>query len=134
MLGLAEPDDVIELPDKRDFGIALHEVLKRFHRSWGGADFSALGAAELATSLREHARAVFTPQVARTPGMLAYQRRFDGLVAGYVAWLQQHAATGWRWTAGEESHQVSVALRDGRSVEFAGRIDRVDVRPAERRC
>ena len=129
MLGLDEPDDVIELPDKRDFGIALHEVLKRFHRSWGGADFSALGAAELVTSLREHARAVFAPQLARAPGMLAYQRRFDGLVAGYVAWLQQHAAAGWRWTAGEESHRASVALRDGRNVELAGRIDRVDARP-----
>ena len=128
MLGLDEPDDVIELPDKRDFGIALHEVLKRFHRSWGGVDFSSLGAAELATSLREHAHAVFAPELARTPGMLAYQRRFDGLIAGYVGWLQQHAASGWRWSTGEESQRVSMALRDGRSVELAGRIDRVDVR------
>jgi len=132
MLGLDEPEDVIELPDKRDFGIALHEVLKRFHRAWGEADFSAVAAAELTASLREHAERVFAPQFGRMPGLLAYQRRFDGLVGAYIDWLQRHAAEGWRWSAGEQSYGLDVPLRQGR-VELVGRVDRVDAHADGRR-
>ncbi|MGH6622794.1 MAG: PD-(D/E)XK nuclease family protein, partial [Burkholderiaceae bacterium] len=80
MLGLAALDDVVELPNKRDFGEVLHEILRRFHRTWGAIDFSSLDPAQLATSLAEHARAVFGPKLERAPGLLAYQRRFDGLI------------------------------------------------------
>lgn len=127
MLGLAEPEDVIEMPDKRDFGIALHDVLKRFHRAWGAADFSAVPVPDLAASLNEHARAVFGPQLQRTPGLLAYERRFAALVDGYIDWLQQNARQGWRWHAGEQSHRRSLPLDHVRQVELAGRVDRIDV-------
>jgi ATP-dependent helicase/nuclease subunit B len=126
MLGLVEPDDVVEMPDKRDFGVALHAVLKRFHAHWGETDFNAVGAEQLASSLREHARAVFAPAVERTPGLFAYEHRFAGLVASYVAWLQRHARAGWRWRSGEETHRRRVALDDGRAVELGGRVDRLD--------
>ncbi len=126
LLQLAELDDVIELPDKRDFGEALHEVLRRFHVEWGAADFNALDAPALATSLRAHARAVFEPQLERTPALLALQRRFDGLVDGYVDWLRQCGAEGWRWQAAEQTHSQRLSLPDGREVELVGRVDRVD--------
>ncbi len=126
MLNLAELEDVVELPDKRDFGEALHEVLRRFHVEWGGADFGALDAAELAGSLRAHARAVFEPQLERAPALLAFQRRFDGLVAGYIDWLRECARDGWRWQAAEQTHAQRWTLRNGREIELTGRIDRVD--------
>jgi ATP-dependent helicase/nuclease subunit B len=128
MLQLVEPDDVIEVPDKRDFGVALHEVLHRFHREWGDADFRALDRVRLAESLRTHARTVFDAQIERAPGMLAFARRFDGLVDGYVDWLRRHSAAGWRWAAGEDARVQPVALRDGRMIELTGRIDRIDSR------
>lgn len=126
LLNLAALDDVIELPDKRDFGEAVHEVLYRFHVEWGAVDFGALPAAQLGASLSDHARAVFEPQIERTPALLAFQRRFTGLIEGYVAWLQQHASQGWRWVGGEEKHALRIVLRDGREIELAGRIDRID--------
>jgi ATP-dependent helicase/nuclease subunit B len=126
LLNLAELDDVIELPDKRDFGEALHEVLRRFHGEWGAADFSALQAEALAASLRAHARAVFEPQLERTPALLAFQRRFDGLVDGYIEWLRQCAAEGWRWQAAEHTHAQRLQLPDGRQIEILGRLDRID--------
>ena len=129
LLGLAEPEDVIEMPDKRDFGDALHLVLKRFHAHWGDAAFDRADATTLAASLREHARAVFEPLVAGAPAMLAFQRRFDGLVDGYVGWLQRHALEGWRWTAGEASKSEPLALGGGREVALVGRIDRIDTGP-----
>ena len=126
LLQLAEPEDVIEMPDKRDFGNALHAVLRRFHAEWGSAAFDEFDARALSESLRGHAQAVFGPLVARSPAMLAFQRRFDGLVEGYIDWLRQHAAEGWRWTAGEQSITQSLVLRDGREVTLIGRVDRID--------
>jgi ATP-dependent helicase/nuclease subunit B len=126
MLGLAEPDDVIELPDKRDFGEALHKVLRRFHEEWGDAAFDSLEPVQLAASLRRHAARVFEPLIEGAPAMLAFARRFDGLVDGYVDWLRQHAGEGWRFRAGEARHALRVALRDGRAIELHGRVDRID--------
>jgi ATP-dependent helicase/nuclease subunit B len=127
MLRLAEPDDVVEVPDKRDFGIALHDVLQRFHREWRDADFNQVNAADLAASLRAQSRAVFAPQLERLPGLLAYERRFAGLVDGYVEWLQRHSREGWRWNGSEDSYRQLMPLDDERSVELGGRVDRIDV-------
>ncbi len=126
MLRLAEPEDVIELPDKRDFGEALHRVLKRFHEEWGDASFDSLDPARLAGSLRRHAGAVFDPLIEGAPAMLAFARRFDGLIEGYIDWLCQHAEAGWRYRAGESVRALRLALRDGRAVELHGRVDRID--------
>jgi len=128
LLQLAELDDVIEMPDKRDFGDALHEVLRRFHREWGAVDFGTLDGAQLAASLAQHARAVFEPQLERTPGLLAFQHRFLGLIDGYIEWLREHSKEGWRWQTGEEKLTQQLTLRDGREVELRGRIDRIDTR------
>jgi ATP-dependent helicase/nuclease subunit B len=126
LLGLTEPDDVIELPDKRDFGQAVHAVLNRFHGEWGDTAFDTLDPAQLAASLRRHAGSMFAPLIESAPAMLAYARRFDGLVDGYIIWLQQHAAEGWHVRAGEDRHARRLALRDGRAIELHGRIDRID--------
>lgn len=126
LLALAELDDVIEMPDKRDFGQALHEILRRFHQDWGAVDFAACQSDVLAASLRRHARAVFAPQIERVPGMLAFQHRFEGLIDGYVAWLQAHCAHGWRWHAAEQRQAQPLQLRGGRRLELVGRIDRID--------
>jgi ATP-dependent helicase/nuclease subunit B len=132
LLGLSEPDDVIELPDKRDFGEALHVVLRQFHDEWGEAAFDTLDAGLLAASLRRHAQRVFATKIEAAPAMLGYARRFDGLVEGYVDWLRQHAAQGWRYRVGERPQVARLALPDGREVELHGRLDRID-RDAEGR-
>jgi len=129
LLGLSEPEDVIELPDKRDFGEALHRVLRRFHEEWGGAAFDALEPAQLAASLRRHAGGVFEPLIESAPAMLAFARRFDGLVEGYVGWLRRHAGEGWRFRAGEAAREARVTLRDGREIGLHGRVDRIDENP-----
>jgi ATP-dependent helicase/nuclease subunit B len=133
LLGLARLEDVLEAPDKRDFGEALHDVLRRFHEAWGDTDFSRVAAAELAADLQRHGQSVFASQIERAPSMLAYQRRFHGLIDGYVAWLQQQSRDGWRWLAAEQAHAQPLQLRDGRVVELVGRIDRIDAHADGRR-
>ncbi len=126
MLGLAELEDVIELPEKREFGEVLHEVLRRFHLEWGAVDFSVVEVERLRDSLADHGRAVFGPQVERSPGLLAFQRRFERLIDGYIEWTRTHASHGWRWAASEEPLAQRLQLAVGHEVELAGRVDRID--------
>lgn len=126
MLGLAELEDVIELPEKREFGEVLHEVLRRFHQEWGAVDFSVVDPERLRNSLADHGRAVFGPQVERSPGLLAFQRRFERLIDGYIEWTRAHAAEGWRWAASEEPLAHPMQFAEGHEVELVGRVDRID--------
>jgi len=128
LLRLDPMEDVLEAPGKREFGEALHEVLRRFHAEWGTADLGAVQQDQLQLSLVRHAGEVFTREKARMPGLLAFERRFLGLVDDYVAWAQQHSSTGWRWAAAELAIARALVLDDGREVELTGRLDRVDRR------
>jgi ATP-dependent helicase/nuclease subunit B len=101
-------------------------VLQRFHAEWGDAAFETLDPRQLGASLRRHADKVFAPLTERAPAMLAFARRFEGLVDGYVDWLRRHAAEGWRWAAGETKRQQPLSIGGGREVVLHGRIDRID--------
>ncbi len=126
LLRLDPAEDVVEAPGKREFGEALHEVLRRFHAEWGAADLGAVEPDRLRLSLAQHANEVFTREKARMPGLLAFERRFLGLVDDYVSWAQQHSSAGWRWSAAELAIARALVLDDGREVELTGRLDRVD--------
>jgi ATP-dependent helicase/nuclease subunit B len=129
LLQLDPFDDVTEAPGKREFGAALHEVLRQFHAEWGAVDFHAIQGDRLRNNLAAHARAVFGRDEVRMPGLLAFERRFLGVIDDYVDWLQQHSADGWRWALAEQAASFRLALRDGRAVQLTGRLDRVDRRP-----
>jgi len=126
LLRLEEPRDVIEMPEKRDFGDALHRVLHAFHTRWVAFDVAAVDPHDLAASLREEADRVFDGEVARAPGMLAFRHRFDRLIDDYVEWLRGHASHGWRWVAGETERRQTFDLGDGRQVTLVGRLDRIE--------
>jgi ATP-dependent helicase/nuclease subunit B len=126
LLGLRQPDDVVEEPAKREFGEALHAVLYRFHREWGAQDFAAVDTQRLRESLARHVQAVFAPRIARLPAFLGLQVRCEALIDRYVEWLQRRAREGWRWSAGERMVEASFALDGQRAVVLHGRIDRID--------
>ena len=128
LLRLDPLDDVTEAPGKREFGEVLHEILRRFHTDWGPTDFTAVPLDALRVSLATQARAVFGRAEARLPGLLAFERRFHGLIDDYLDWLQRHSGEGWRWERAEQSESYPLALRDGRTVDLTGRLDRVDRR------
>ncbi|MCX7900847.1 MAG: PD-(D/E)XK nuclease family protein [Burkholderiaceae bacterium] len=128
LLGLRPLQDVVELPDKRQFGQVLHEVLRAFHAQWGAVDFAAEDRSALCASLAQHAQQAFAPLLARTPALLAYARRFEGLIPDYIDWLRGHAAQGWRFAQAEVACRRALPLADGRTVELVGRLDRIDCR------
>lgn len=128
LLRLETPDDVLEAPGKREFGEALHEVLQKFHAEWGASDLGAIEPGRLRLSLMRHAKAVFSRDRERMPGLLAYERRFLGLIDDYIAWAQQQSSAGWRWEAAEQAVNGPLDIGEGRRVELTGRLDRLDRR------
>lgn len=119
VLALAQPEELDDQPDKRDFGTWLHAVLLEFHRT---RTPDALDA-----------------EVARLLGIAAAQRESFGLdeaaflpfeaglepfARGYVEWQHARDAQGLAWADGEVERARPLPAPAG--VELHGRIDRID--------
>lgn len=118
-LGLQSVDELDAAVDKRDFGLWLHDVLKRFHQSLAPlADPSAAqrlvlldAASEAATQAMDLGEGEFLPFAAAWPTVRE----------GYLRWLAQHESTGAVFASAETAHSQRVG-----TVELVGRIDRTD--------
>lgn len=120
-LGLQEEGELDVNIDKRDWGIWVHAVLRRFHEALRAAP----GAERLA--LMESAAREATQELglALEPGeFLPFEVAWPPLRDAYLRWLQAHEASGARFAVAEEDLQThSGALR------LRGRIDRIDQLP-----
>ncbi|WP_245213777.1 PD-(D/E)XK nuclease family protein [Rhodoferax sp. AJA081-3] len=118
-LGLQSVDELETSVDKRDFGLWIHEVLKRFHE---------------ALALRNHPDAAVKLQlldeasVATTESMglgegefLPFAAAWPTVRDGYLRWLERHEASGATFNSAE----VAQTQRIG-PVKLLGRIDRID--------
>ena len=131
VLGLRQADELEEGLEASDYGIWLHEVLRRFHEARSQAlAFSQADedvaqwlavAREVSVDLGmggEGQRAHFLPFAAALPA----------LARAYVGWLRTHEADGWAVRATEQSITRALALHDGSAVQLYGQLDRIDVR------
>ena len=118
-LGLKEVDELEVELGKRDFGQWLHAVLKLFHeqlQATPGADATARQV------LIEQAAAEATRQSALAADeFLPFQAAWPQVRDGYLAWLEEHEATGARFEAAEQSREQPLG-----QVTLVGRIDRID--------
>jgi len=121
-LGLKAVDELDAEVDKRDFGLWLHEVLKRFHEALApssGLDRAArrvlIDAASLATT---HAMAL--PQ----GEFLPFAAAWPAVREGYLDWLLKHEASGAVFFSAETAHTQSLG-----DLTLVGRIDRIDTLP-----
>ncbi len=118
-LGLQSLDELEGGVDKRDFGLWLHEVLKRFHQTLAQAGdrgpeerLDCLQAASVAT----------TQAMGLSDGeFLPFAASWPRVRDGYLRWLAQHEATGAQFFSAETSHAQPLG-----SVKLVGRIDRID--------
>lgn len=131
VLGLRQADELEEGLEASDYGIWLHEVLRRFHEARSQAlAFSQADedeaqwlavAREVSADLGmggEGQRAHFLPFAAALPA----------LARAYVGWLRRHEADGWGVRATEQSITRALALPDGSGLQLYGQLDRIDVR------
>jgi ATP-dependent helicase/nuclease subunit B len=133
LLRLRKLEDMLEEPDAREYGTAVHDVLAQFHLKWRDVDLRQVAAEDLAASLAECADRVFDPLIERRPRLLALRRQFAETQVAYLAWLRRRADEGWSFAGAEVEARAPFEL-DGhvRSIELVGRIDRIDARGDEK--
>lgn len=117
-LGLKETEELEGELDKRDFGLWLHAVLQRFHALLDrpGAD-RALRRAWLDTAATEEAGA----QRLAEDEFLPFQSAWPRMREGYLDWLAQHEAAGWRYADSERDAEQPLG-----TLTLFGRLDRID--------
>ena len=117
-LGLREAEEIEGELDKRDVGLWLHAVLQRFHAKLDqpGAD-RVQRRAWLDTAATDEAQA----QRLAEDEFLPFRAAWPRLREGYLDWLDQHEAGGWRHADSECDAEQPL----GTLILF-GRMDRID--------
>ena len=123
MLRLAAADELSELPQKRDYGEWLHQILKLYHDT---VREQSVPVSEREACMVNVSDTVFNEVLQKNPAALGYQSRWRKIMNAYVAWANTHEADGWRFGFGEQ-WQERLLSWDGGSVMLVGQIDRIDV-------
>lgn len=123
MLRLSAADELTELPQKRDYGEWLHQILKQYH--------DTVREQEVPKDQREICMAavsdaVFGEILQKNPAALGYQSRWGKIMAAYVDWANAHEDAGWQFGFGEQWQERLLSWEDGK-VTLVGQIDRIDV-------
>lgn len=117
-LGLKEAEELEGELDKRDFGLWLHAVLQRFHAQLDqpNADREQRRA-WLDTAASEEASA----QRLAEDEFLPFRSAWPRMREGYLDWLAQHEAGGWRYADSERDAEQPLG-----TLTLFGRLDRID--------
>jgi len=122
MLRVAVMDELSDMPEKRDYGSWLHEILYRYHAHLRDNDTPLPARAPLLAQLSEE---VFQREMQRHPAALAFHARWQKVMPAYLLWANEREAEGWQFAFGEESRSHALQWQDG-GIELYGRLDRVD--------
>lgn len=122
MLGLSKPEELSDLPEKRDYGDWLHRILARYHEALRER---AIPLDEREKLLRDITDAVFGDALERQPAALGYYARWQTALPAYLAWANEREQAGWRFAFGEHALETSLQWEGGQ-VTLYGRIDRID--------
>ncbi len=118
-LGLQSVDELDATVDKRDFGLWIHEVLKRFHEALAPRNHPD---AAVKLQLLDEASVATTESMALGEGeFLPFAAAWPNVRDGYLRWLERHEASGATFNSAE----VAQTQRIG-PVKLLGRIDRID--------
>ncbi|PFH10790.1 ATP-dependent helicase/nuclease subunit B [Collimonas sp. PA-H2] len=122
MLGLASLDELSDLPEKRDYGGWLHEILETYHEALRDQPLPQQQREALLTAI---SKKLFDAVISKNAAALGYYARWQKVIAPYVAWANEHEAAGWRFVFGEQAYEKLLPLAD-RDLTLHGRIDRID--------
>lgn len=121
-LGLKTSDELDAEVNKRDFGLWLHEVLKRFHEALQQAPTQNHAQR---VQMLEAAAAQSTESMGLLDGeFLPFAAAWPTVREGYLEWLTSHEASGAVFTSAETAHTQPLG-----TVALIGRIDRIDTLP-----
>ena len=123
MLRLSAADELTELPQKRDYGQWLHQILKQYHDI---VREQAVSKDQRVACMAAVSQAVFDDILQKNPAALGYQARWIKIMAAYVSWANAHEDAGWQFSFGEQ-WQERLLSWEGGEVMLVGQIDRIDV-------
>ena len=130
MLGLASLDELSDLPEKRDYGGWLHEILEIYHETLRDQPCPPDRRESLLVDI---SKKLFDSVISKNAAALGYYSRWQKVIAPYVVWANEHEAQGWSFVFGEQAYEKPMALPD-RELMLHGRIDRVDENDAGERA
>lgn len=122
MLRVAVMDELSDMPEKRDYGSWLHEILYRYHAHLRD---NATPLPARAPLLAQFSEEVFQREMQRHPAALAFHARWQKVMPAYLLWANEREAEGWHFAFGEEAQSHALQWEDG-GIELVGRLDRVD--------
>ncbi len=120
MLRLSGLDDLSDMPEKRDYGGWLHQILKTYH-----ASVLADGQQDRESLMRTISAQIFDQELAKNGAALGYYARWKKVIPAYLQWAHAREEQGWRFVIGEEWFERPLQWGEG-DVLLQGRIDRVD--------
>jgi ATP-dependent helicase/nuclease subunit B len=122
MLRVSIMDELSEMPEKRDYGGWLHEILHTYHATLRDQPTPLEQRAALLNAISER---VFGAAINQHPVALGYAARWQKVMPAYLVWANEREAQGWNFVLGEESLQQELSWPGG-GIALHGRLDRID--------
>jgi len=122
MLRVNVMDELSDMPEKRDYGGWLHEILMKYHEALRDAKTPVEQRAALLAAISDE---VFGKAIREHPAALGYEARWRKVMPAYLVWANERESLGWHFVLGELPLQHALAWPDG-GIELYGRLDRVD--------
>ncbi|HYC43291.1 MAG TPA: PD-(D/E)XK nuclease family protein [Noviherbaspirillum sp.] len=130
MLGLSGLDELSDMPEKRDYGDWLHEILRTYHERIRDVHVPVAGRVDLLQTISE---GVFGKALEQSAAALGYYARWQKVIPAYVDWANERENQGWKFALGEQ--RFDKALRwEGGQITLHGYIDRIDENGAGERA
>ncbi len=122
MLALSTPDELSDLPQKRDYGDWLHQILKKYHDA---ANVEKLNANQRAVLLADISESVFQPVLLQNPAALGFYVRWKKVIPAYLDWANEREGQGWQFAFGEREFSKTLQWPGG-EMTLHGWVDRID--------
>ncbi|MFT5533195.1 MAG: ATP-dependent helicase/nuclease subunit B [Burkholderiaceae bacterium] len=122
MLGLNAIDELSDLPEKRDYGDWLHQILAQYHATVSAEQIPLPQRAALLANVSEQ---VFKQELARNAAALGYYVRWRKVMPAYLQWAGEREEQGWQFVIGEQQMERELSWPGG-AIRLHGRVDRID--------
>ncbi|QRX81118.1 PD-(D/E)XK nuclease family protein [Glaciimonas sp. PAMC28666] len=135
MLRLTSLDELSDMPEKRDYGGWLHEILETYHETIRDQSSSNQDDAydQRVAILVDISKQLFDKVIAKNAAALGFYARWQKVISAYVVWANEREANGWHFVFGEQAYEKLIQLRSG-ELTLHGRIDRIDENEAGERA
>lgn len=122
MLGLSGIDELSDMPEKRDYGDWLHQILALFHQT---LQQERIAVVERPALLRQISDKIFAEELDKSAAALGYYARWQKAMPAYLDWIAEREGEGWHFMLGEEKFEKILRWADG-EITLHGRVDRID--------